>query len=241
MAALQVSEVKMEEVRVMIFGSGTAGTGIADQIAETIATGTNKSKSEASKQIWYVFSPHQVVFQADITTRCLDKPGLLVKSLGDKLTPGQTPFAREDSEWPEDKERNLLSVVQHVKPHVLIGTSTKPNAFSEDIIREMAKHVERPIVFPLSNPTRLHEAQPQDIYEWTDGQALVATGSPFKPVEYKGKKYEIGKSRHNPLAMTLANSHNSRMQQLNLFPWHRSRGRPLTKPPPLEEDARRSR
>lgn len=126
--------------------------------------------------------------------RCIDKPGLLFKSLGDTLTKGQIPFAREDSEWPEGEQSDLSSVVKHVKPHVLIGTSTKPKAFTEEIIREMAKHVDRPIVFPLSNPTRLHEAQPKDLYEWTDGRALVATGSPFDPVEYGGTKYVIGKN-----------------------------------------------
>lgn len=131
--------------------------------------------------------------------RCIDKPGLLLKSHGDKLTPAQKPFARDNNEWPADNKHDLLSVIQQVKPHVLIGTSTKPKAFTEEAIREMAKHVERPIVFPLSNPTRLHEAQPNDLYEWTDGKALVATGSPFPPVEYRGKKYDIGKyspSRH---------------------------------------------
>jgi malate dehydrogenase (oxaloacetate-decarboxylating) len=125
--------------------------------------------------------------------RCIDKPGLLVKSLGEQLTPAQRPFARDDHELPEGQGLDLLSVVTHVKPHVLIGTSTKPKAFTQEIIREMAKHVERPIVLPLSNPTRLHEAEPKDIYEWTEGRALVATGSPFAPVEYRGVKYEIGK------------------------------------------------
>ncbi|KAJ5184159.1 hypothetical protein N7492_001775 [Penicillium capsulatum] len=164
MAALHVSSVKLKDVRVVIFGAGTAGTGIADQIADTIATEAQRSKSEASKQIW-----------------CLDKPGLLVQSL-EGLTTGQEPFARNDEEWPENTGRDLLAVVKHVKPHVLIGTSTKPKAFTEEIIREMAQHVERPIIFPLSNPTRLHEAQPDDIYKWTDGRALVATGSPFPPI-----------------------------------------------------------
>ncbi|KAJ5674458.1 uncharacterized protein N7477_004392 [Penicillium maclennaniae] len=180
MAALHVGDIKLDEVRVVVFGSGTAGTGIADQIADTIATQTEKSKEEASKQIW-----------------CIDKPGLLVKSLGDTLTPAQVPFAREDNEWPEGRQGDLLSVVKHVKPHVLIGTSTKPKAFTEDIIREMAKHVKRPIVFPLSNPTRLHEAQPKDLFEWTDGRALVATGSPFDPVEYGGTKYVIAECNNS--------------------------------------------
>lgn len=128
-----------------------------------------------------------------IEIRCLDKMGLLLKSDGDDLTPAQTPFAREQSDW-SSSQRDLFSIVQQIKPHVLIGTSTKPKAFTEEIIREMAKHVERPIIFPLSNPTRLHEAKPQDLYEWTDGKALIATGSPFPPVKYGGVEYEIGKS-----------------------------------------------
>ena len=87
----------------------------------------------------------------------------------------------------------MLSVVKEVKPHVLIGTSTKPGAFTKEIVQEMAKHVERPIIFPLSNPTKLHEAKPQDLFNWTEGKVLVATGSPFPPAEYNGKKYEVGK------------------------------------------------
>lgn len=120
-----------------------------------------------------------------------------MKSLGNKLTSGQEPFARNDEEWPEDNGRDLQAVIKHVKPHVLIGTSTKPKAFTEEVIREMAQHVERPIVFPLSNPTRLHEAQPNDIYKWTEGRALVATGSPFPPVEYGGRTYEIAECNNS--------------------------------------------
>lgn len=122
--------------------------------------------------------------------RCIDRPGLLVKSLQGKLTPQQAVFAREDSEW--DGETDFLSVVKKVKPHALIGTSTHPGAFTEEVVREMAKHVDRPIVFPLSNPTRLAEAQPQDITNWSEGRALITTGSPFPPAEYNGTKTEIG-------------------------------------------------
>ncbi|KAJ5249915.1 hypothetical protein N7489_000325 [Penicillium chrysogenum] len=179
LAALQVSRVELEDVRVVIFGSGTAGIGIAGQILDTIATETGKPKHEATKQIW-----------------CIDKPGLLIKSFGDKLTEGQQSFARDDDEW-SDSDRDLLSVVKKVHPHVLIGTSTKPGAFTEDIIREMAGNVERPIIFPLSNPTRLHEAKPADLYHWTDGRALVATGSPFPPVTHNGTQYEIAECNNS--------------------------------------------
>jgi malate dehydrogenase (oxaloacetate-decarboxylating) len=127
--------------------------------------------------------------------RCVDKPGLLLKSKADSLTPAQTSYARDDAEWEGKEHGDLLSVVKNVKPHILIGTSTKPGAFTEEIVKEMATHVERPIIFPLSNPTRLHEAQPKDLIEWTKGKALVATGSPFDPVEYEGEKYEIGTSK----------------------------------------------
>ncbi|ATY65358.1 malate dehydrogenase, putative [Cordyceps militaris] len=176
LAALEISNVSIKDVRVVIFGSGTAGMGIADQLADAIVTQADKSKEDARKQIW-----------------CIDKPGLLLQSHGDKLNPAQVPYAKDTSEWPADRQPDLFSVVSHVHPHVLIGTSTKPKAFDEKTIREMAKHVQRPIVFPLSNPTRLHEARPEDLIRWTDGKALVATGSPFPPVEYGGKTFEIGK------------------------------------------------
>ncbi|KAL2009299.1 hypothetical protein VTN00DRAFT_7493 [Thermoascus crustaceus] len=179
-AALHVSKIDITEIRVVLFGSGSAGTGIADQVTGAIATETPKTKEEAAKQIW-----------------CIDKPGLLLKSHGDKLTPAQIPFARDDAEWPDKGQLDLLSVVRKVKPHILIGTSTKPKAFTEEVVKEMAKHVDHPIIFPLSNPTRLHEAQPKDINDWTEGRALIATGSPFPPVEYNGVKYEIAECNNS--------------------------------------------
>ncbi|OCK83975.1 hypothetical protein K432DRAFT_346078 [Lepidopterella palustris CBS 459.81] len=180
MAAFKVSGVKWEDARFVIFGSGTAGTGIADQIKDAIATETSKSKEEAGRQIW-----------------CVDKPGLLIKSKKDQLTPAQISYARENAEWEGKEHNDLLSVVKEVKPHVLIGTSTKPGAFTKEIVQEMAKHVDRPIIFPLSNPTRLHEATPQDLYDWTDGKVLVATGSPFPPVDYDGKRYDIAECNNS--------------------------------------------
>ncbi len=134
------------------------------------------------------------------TFRCVDKPGLLLKSLGDDLTPGQSPYARDDAEWHGKDYQDLLSVVREVKPHVLIGTSTCPKAFTEEIVKEMAKHVERPMIFPLSNPTKLHEADPKDLNEWTEGKALIATGSPFPPVEYNGKEYEVGELSYSAIS-----------------------------------------
>ena len=116
-----------------------------------------------------------------------------MKSHGDRLTHGQVDYARDDKEWEGKEHSDLLSVIKEVKPHVLVGTSTKPKAFTEEVVKEMAKHVDRPIIFPLSNPTRLHEADPKDLNDWTKGKALIATGSPFPPVEHDGKKYEIGK------------------------------------------------
>ncbi|KAL0256525.1 NAD-dependent malic enzyme, mitochondrial [Diplodia seriata] len=177
MSAMRIANVDYKDMRVLLFGSGTAGTGIADQIKDAIAVSTEKSVEEAGAQIW-----------------CVDKPGLLLKSKKDELTPAQVGYAREDSEWEGKDHSDLLSVIKEVKPHVLIGTSTKPGAFTQEAIEEMAKHVERPIIFPLSNPTKLHEAKPADLFEWTKGKCLVATGSPFDPVEYDGKKYEIGKA-----------------------------------------------
>ena len=175
MAGLHVSGLSLKDMRLVIFGSGTAGMGIADQVRDAIATETGKPPDECAKQIW-----------------CVDKPGLLTQSMGDNLTTGQRPFARADDEWQSKEHRDLLSIIMEIKPHILIGTSTKPRAFTEEVVKEMAKHVDRPIIFPLSNPTRLHEADPNDVYKWTEGRALIATGSPFPPVECNGRKYEVG-------------------------------------------------
>lgn len=124
--------------------------------------------------------------------RLLDRPGLLTTKT--PLNQAQKFFARSEDEW-DGESTDLLGVIKAVKPNVLIGTSTKPGSFTEDIVREMASHVDRPIILPLSNPTRLHEAVPADLLKWTDGRALVATGSPFKPVKGAwgddGKEVEI--------------------------------------------------
>ena len=175
-AAARVADLNVGDLRCVMYGAGTAGTGIADQIADAIALESGKSKEEAREQIC-----------------CVDAEGVIVQGMGDSLNPAQKPYARPDEEWEDADTKSLLDVVQKIKPHVLIGTSTQAKAFTEEVVREMSKHVERPIIFPLSNPTKLHEADPKDLFEWTDGRVLTATGSPFPPVETKdGKKREIG-------------------------------------------------
>ncbi|KAF2970052.1 hypothetical protein GQX73_g3566 [Xylaria multiplex] len=163
MAGLHVSQQKLKDIKLVVFGAGTAGVGIADQVRDAIAAEKGISKDEAAKQIWLI-----------------DRPGLLTTD--SELDCGQKVFAKDASQW-SDKPLSLLSVIKEVHPNVLIGTSTVPKAFTEEIIREMAAHTPRPVVLPLSNPTRLHEAVPEDILKWTDGKALVATGSPFEPVK----------------------------------------------------------
>ncbi|KAH9893123.1 hypothetical protein F4778DRAFT_772700 [Xylariomycetidae sp. FL2044] len=163
MAGLHVSNQKLSDTKMVIFGAGTAGVGIADQVRDAIATEKGISKEEAAKQIWLI-----------------DKPGLLTTK--SELDHGQQIFAKEASDW-DSKEVDLLSVIKTVKPNVLIGTSTVPKAFTEEICKAMAAATPRPVILPLSNPTRLHEAVPADILKWTEGKALVATGSPFAPVK----------------------------------------------------------
>ncbi|KAK9247733.1 malate dehydrogenase [Lipomyces tetrasporus] len=166
-AAVRVSGLDFRELRTIIFGAGTAGTGIADQLRDFLHT-QGMSKQQVIDHIWLV-----------------DKPGLLLESMGDKLTPAQRPYAAVDERWKGIDTKSLPEIVKKVRPHVLIGCSTKPKAFNEAVLREMAKHVDRPIVFPLSNPTRLHEATPEEIFRYTDDKALVATGSPFSAVNGK--------------------------------------------------------
>lgn len=178
-AACHVAGYSMKDVRVLVFGAGTAGIGIADQIRDAIAVESGKSKEEATRQIW-----------------CVDKPGLLLQSHGEDLSAAQRDYARSEPEW-ENGDTSLLDVIKKIKPHVLIGTSTKPRSFTQEIVQEMAKHVKRPIIFPLSNPTRLHEAVPSDLIEWTNGSVLTATGSPFPPVEFEGQTIEISECNNS--------------------------------------------
>jgi malate dehydrogenase (oxaloacetate-decarboxylating) len=134
---------------------------------------------------------------ADQWPRCVDKPGLLLDSHKDDLTVAQRSFARKASEWDGKDTKSLQAIIKAVKPHVMIGTSTRPKSFTKEVVQEMATHVERPIIFPLSNPTRLHEADPKDLNEWTEGKALIATGSPFPPVSHQGKRYEVAECNNS--------------------------------------------
>ena len=170
--------MSIQDLRVVVFGAGTTGIGIADQIRDAITSEGSKSREDASRQIWTV-----------------DKLGIVLDDQED-LSEVQRAYARPRSDWPNT---SLLDVIEIVKPHVLIGTSTKPGAFTEDIVREMASHVEQPIIFPLSNPTRLHEAIPSDLIKWTNGRALTATGSPFAPVEYDGRTYVISECNNSEI------------------------------------------
>lgn len=151
--------------KILLFGAGSAGTGIANQIVDYFRV-KGKTEEEACSRMWL-----------------MDRQGLLMTSMMDELNEGQKRFAVGDENWQGVNTTSLLEVVKNVKPTILIGCSTQPGAFTEEIVKEMAKHVEHPIIFPLSNPTRLHEATPNDVLKWTDGKAIVATGSPFEPVD----------------------------------------------------------
>ncbi len=171
MAALKSIKADPTQQRIVFFGAGTAGVGIADQMCQLmIASGL--TEEQARRCFWLI-----------------DRPGLLVDDM-DSLVSFQRPYARERAEcveWECDDLTNitLLDVVRHVKPTVLIGCSTVTGAFTEDIVKSMAEQCERPIIFPLSNPTSKAEATPHDLIHWTAGKAIVAAGSPFPPVKFE--------------------------------------------------------
>ncbi|MED3274109.1 oxaloacetate-decarboxylating malate dehydrogenase [Bacillus thuringiensis] len=180
LSAVKASGVPLSEHRVVVFGAGTAGIGIADQVRDAMVR-VGVSEEESYKRFW-----------------CIDRNGLVTDNMEDLLD-FQIPYARKEaevSEWKENDVIGLAEVVKHVKPTILIGTSTVAGAFKEEIIKEMASHIERPIILPMSNPTPLAEAKPADLIEWTEGRALVATGSPFEPVTYNGVTYVIGQSNN---------------------------------------------
>ena len=178
LGALKISGEKLTDQRYMCFGAGTAGAGIADRIYQEMLQ-QGLSENEARNRFYLV-----------------DKQGLLFDDMDD-LTPEQKPFARKRAEFNNANElTNLEAAVKAVRPTILVGTSTQPNTFTETIVKEMASYTARPIIFPLSNPTKLAEATAENLIKWTEGKALVATGIPADPVEYNGVTYEIGQANN---------------------------------------------
>lgn len=176
--SLDISGEKLTDQVYLCYGGGTAGAGIASRVLrEMVSEGL--SEEEAYKRFFMV-----------------DKQGLLFDDMDD-LTPEQKPFAKKRSDFPNaDNLSDLLEVVKTVKPTILVGTSTQPNTFTKEIVEAMCENTERPMIFPLSNPTKLAEASAKDLIEWSDGKAFVATGIPADTVSYKGVDYVIGQANN---------------------------------------------
>ena len=176
--SLDISGEKLTDQVYLCYGGGTAGAGIASRVLrEMVSEGL--SEEEAYKRFFMV-----------------DKQGLLFDDMDD-LTPEQKPFAKKRADFSNaDKLTDLLEVVKTVKPTILVGTSTQPNTFTREIVEAMCENTERPMIFPLSNPTKLAEASAKDLIEWSDGKAFVATGIPADTVSYKGVDYVIGQANN---------------------------------------------
>jgi malate dehydrogenase (oxaloacetate-decarboxylating) len=204
--ALKVTGTRWRDQRVVILGGGTAGVGIADQIRDQIAR-DGLDAGQATGQVWIV-----------------DLPGLLTEDMGEGLLDYQHPYARPAAEvsgwartpvqvdpsaatrWPEMAALRqaraalgiitLQTVVEQVKPTILVGTSTAHGAFTQQVVEAMSAGVERPVIFPISNPFSKIEAMPADIIAWSRGKALVATGLPIAPVDYEGVTYSFGQANN---------------------------------------------
>ena len=183
LAAIHVTGTPLTEQRIALLGAGSAGIGIASLLL-TAMKNAGLSDSEARRRFYAV-----------------DINGLLVEGLAD-VRPAQQPFVQSRSalaNWRlEDKDHvSLLDVVRNAKATTLIGVSGQGGAFTEEVIRAMAAAVERPVIFPLSNPTSRSEATPADLLKWTDGRALIGTGSPFAPVRWNGREVPIDQTNNS--------------------------------------------
>merc|ERR1712137_1444360 len=163
--SLRLAKIDPNEVKLVFFG---AGIGVADMIVSFIAMKTGKSQAEARKQFWFV-----------------DSRGMITENRGDTLADHKVPYARKDN--GDTQLKSLVDVVKYVKPNALIGLSGQGQSFTEEIITLMKENNESPIIFALSNPTKKAECTATQAYEWTDGKAIFASGSPFDPVEINGK------------------------------------------------------
>ena len=184
LAAVDVTGIELDDHRIVVFGAGSAGIGIANLVRDQmLRTGASETAEEACARFWPIGIQGLYV---DDDPRLLDF---------------QTPYARTRAEvdgWDVDNPGHigLLDVVKNVKPTILIGTSTRGGAFTREVVEEMARNNARPIIFPLSNPTSRAEATPADVLEWSDGRALIATGSPFGPVDHAGIRHTIAQSNN---------------------------------------------
>lgn len=178
LGALKISGEALTDQKFLTFGAGTAGMGIAKMLCnELVRQGLSY---EEAKRRFYLVDVQGLLFD--------DTPG---------LTPEQREFTRSRREFEyADTLTDLLAIVKAVQPTVMIGTSKQPGAFNEAVVKEMAAHTKRPIIFPISNPTKLIEAQPADLLKWTQGQALVAAGIPVADVTLAGKTYQIGQANN---------------------------------------------
>ena len=177
-AAMDIAGEKLTDQVYLCYGGGTAGAGIASRVLrEMVVDGL--SEEEAYKRFFMI-----------------DKQGLLFDDMDD-LTPEQRPFAKKRSDFANaDKLTDLLEVVKTVKPTILVGTSTQPSTFTKEVVEAMCENTERPVIFPLSNPTKLAEATAKDLIEWSNGKAFVATGIPSDDIEYNGVNYVIGQANN---------------------------------------------
>jgi malate dehydrogenase (oxaloacetate-decarboxylating) len=182
LSAINVTGIPMQDQRVVIVGFGTAGIGIANLLASVMQDyGLSEQEARNRFHAW-------------------DINGLVVEG-SEGLRPGQQPFTRPRS---EAGMKTLLELVRHARPTVLIGVSGQAGAFTEEAVREMAKHTPRPVIFPLSNPTSRSEATPQQLVEWTEGRALIGTGSPFEPVDFRGQQIRIDQTNNSYIFAGLA-------------------------------------
>ena len=178
LGAMAITGDKLTDQVYLCFGGGTAGAGIASRVHREMVN-KGLSEEEAYKRFFMV-----------------DKQGLLFDDMDD-LTNEQKPFAKKRSDYPNaDKLTSLLEVIKTVKPTILVGTSTAPNTFTKEVVEAMCTNTERPIIFPLSNPTKLAEASAKDLITWSDGKAFVATGIPSGTISYKGVDYVIGQANN---------------------------------------------
>ncbi|EIZ3607519.1 NAD-dependent malic enzyme [Listeria monocytogenes] len=178
LATIQVSKIPLSEQKIIIFGAGTAGIGIADQLSAQWMRETGLPFETAKKHFYLV-----------------DRNGLVLDNMTD-LTTGQKKYAHPSTEWSNVPTDTLENLMEAVHPTMLIGCSGVTGTFKESIVKKMTQYTERPAILPLSNPTKLAEATASDLIQWTDGKALIVTGSPSKPVVYQHTTYEIGQANN---------------------------------------------